>query len=158
LAISNAKAKAQTVADRFPDDCIVAADTIVCFRGKVFGKPQNLERAREMLRAFSGQVHEVITGVCLARGKQLCVFADVSWVKFRPLTEEILTAYFKRVDPLDKAGSYAIQEDEGALVEKYEGSLENIIGLPVHRVEQALHQHFLGAPLPAAVGRARGGG
>lgn len=142
LAASNAQAKAREVADRFPGQCVIGADTIVCLDGQTYGKPRDLEAARIMLATFSGRVHEVLTGVCIARDRQICEFVEVSWVKFRPLTDEMIFAYFQRVDPLDKAGSYAIQEDDGALVEKYEGSLENIIGLPVHRVEEALRLHF----------------
>ncbi|HEY5792373.1 MAG TPA: Maf family protein [Chthoniobacterales bacterium] len=143
LALSNAKAKALDVAGRFPGDCVIGADTIVCLDGRVYGKPRDLEHARAMLTALSGRVHEVMTGVCLVRNRQLCGFVDVSWVKFHPLTDEMIFAYFQRVNPLDKAGAYAIQEDQGALVAKYEGALENIIGLPILRVEAALRQHFL---------------
>lgn len=142
LAASNAQAKAREVADRFPGRCVIGADTIVCLDGKTYGKPRDLAAARTMLTTFSGRVHEVLTGVCIVRDRQLCEFVETSWVKFRPLTDEMISAYFQRVDPLDKAGAYAIQEDNGALIEKFEGSLENVIGLPVHRVEEAIRRHF----------------
>ena len=125
LALSNAKAKALDIADRFPNHCVIGADTIVCLDGKVFGKPNDLEHAKAMLSTFSGRVHEVMTGVCLVKNSRLVGFVDVSWVKFHPLTDEMIFNYFQRVNPLDKAGSYAAQEDQGALIAKYEGSLEN---------------------------------
>jgi septum formation protein len=67
-------------------------------------------------------------------------------VAFRPLDEAIIEAYLADIDPLDKAGSYAAQEDRGRLIEQIEGSMENVIGLPVARVLSAIETHFTESP------------
>ncbi|HEY5740982.1 MAG TPA: nucleoside triphosphate pyrophosphatase [Terrimicrobiaceae bacterium] len=145
LCRMNAELKAFEVASRFPSSIVLGADTVVSLEGRIFGKPVTFSEAREMLEALCGNVHEVLTGVCLVQRNEgkLCRFVEVTRVKFRPRWEVDLEKYLESIHPLDKAGGYAAQEDYGRLIECVEGSMSNVIGLPVERVLAALHRHFL---------------
>jgi septum formation protein len=144
LCLLNAQLKATEVASRFPDRIVVGADTIVSFEGRIFGKPHDVAEARAMLEQLCGRIHEVLTGVCLVHRRQgkLCRFTDSTRVKFRPRREVDLDGYLWSIYPLDKAGAYAAQEDRGRLIECVEGSMSNVIGLPVERVMMALNERF----------------
>ena len=118
-----------------PDELIITADTIVWLDGKVMGKPRDAEEAREMLRALSGQTHQVITGVCLTTQVYQKAFATMTDVTFATLSEEEITYYVERYSPMDKAGSYGIQEWIGFIgVESISGSYFNVMGLPIQRL------------------------
>ena len=118
-----------------PDELIITADTIVWLDGKVMGKPRDAEEAREMLRALSGQTHQVITGVCLTTPTYQKAFATMTDVTFATLSEEEITYYVDRYSPMDKAGSYGIQEWIGFIgVESISGSYFNVMGLPIQRL------------------------
>lgn len=144
LVIANAELKALSVATSTPGDLVLGADTIVVLEGEILGKPRDLTHAGEMLARLGGRVHEVLTGVCILRGGTLsrCSFVDSTRVAFRSLDAETIAAYLADIDPLDKAGAYAAQEDKGRLIERIEGSMENVIGLPVARVLEAIETHF----------------
>lgn len=144
LVVENASRKAVRVAASLQGDLVLGADTVVVLEGEILGKPRGLAHAAEMLGRLSGRVHEVLTGVCLLRGGALniCRFAESTRVAFRPLDDAMIRSYLADIDPLDKAGSYAAQEDRGRLIELIEGSMENVIGLPVARVKEAIGQHF----------------
>jgi septum formation protein len=144
LCVINAKRKAMEVARMFPDRLVLGADTIVAFEGSIFGKPGDLREARGMLERLCGRTHEVLTGVCLIQKsrRKLCSFIESTRVKFRPRQDVDLEEYLRTVKPLDKAGGYAAQEDEGRLIEQVEGSMSNVIGLPVDRVLAALDRYF----------------
>lgn len=143
-AASTARHKAEAVVELFPNDVVLAADTVVTLEGVVYGKPADHAEATAMLRTLSGKIHEVITAVCFlhANGNRQLSFEDFTRVKFRTLTDPDIAAYFEAVNPLDKAGGYAAQEDGGRLIEKIEGSLTNVIGLPMERVLEAIRRHF----------------
>lgn len=149
LCLFNARLKATEVASRFPHRIVLGADTVVSLEGCIFGKPVDLAEARAMLERLCGRIHEVLTGVCLVhKGHgRVCRFAESTRVKFRSRQEVDLDAYLQSIDPLDKAGGYAAQEDEGRLIECIEGSMSNVIGLPVERVLAALNEHFRPAPI-----------
>ena len=118
-----------------PDELIITADTIVWLDGKVMGKPRDAEEAREMLRALSGQTHQVITGVCLTTPTYQKAFATLTDVTFATLSEKEITYYVDRYSPMDKAGSYGIQEWIGFIgVESISGSYFNVMGLPIQRL------------------------
>ena len=118
-----------------PDELIITADTIVWLDGKVMGKPRDAEEAREMLRALSGQTHQVITGVCLTTPTYQKAFATLTDVTFATLSEEEIAYYVDRYSPMDKAGSYGIQEWIGFIgVESISGSYFNVMGLPIQRL------------------------
>ena len=144
LCLLNAQLKATEVAGRFPDRIVLGADTVVSFHGRIFGKPRDTAEARAMLEELCGRIHEVLTGVCLVQRRhgKLCRFTDSTRVKFRARREVDLDDYLRSINPLDKAGAYAAQEDQGRLIECVEGSMSNVIGLPVERVVIALRERF----------------
>ena len=117
------------------DELIITADTIVWLDGEVMGKPVDDEDARRMLRALSGKTHQVITGVCLMTLDSQKAFATVTDVTFCHLSEEEIDYYVERYRPMDKAGSYGIQEWIGFVgVESISGSYFNVMGLPIQRL------------------------
>ena len=111
---------------------ILAADTIVWFNNRIYGKPRDLEEAKEFLRELSGQTHVVFTGVAFRAedGTERTVCVE-SHVTFRALSEEMIEVYVARVHPTDRAGAYDIDESGDLIVASYAGSYENIMGLPV---------------------------
>lgn len=136
----NAYRKARVVAKRFPDALILGADTEVCLGRRVFGKPSDRRDAERMMEELEGHTHQVITGVCLIhlRHHHQRAFAEVTRVTFKPLGTEEIVAYLDHIDPLDKAGAYAIQEHGEMIVERTEGSFSNVVGLPVERLREEL--------------------
>jgi septum formation protein len=131
-----AKLKAQAIARQQPDRIVLGADTTVVLDHHVLGKPIDLADARRMLQILSGRTHEVLTGCCLVR--QDPPFKK-SWlastlVTFRSFNDTTIDAYFSLVNPLDKAGAYGIQEHGDMLVERIDGFLSTVIGLPVEEV------------------------
>ena len=113
-------------------DRVLSADTIVWFNGRIYGKPKDLDEAKEYLRELSGNVHTVFTGVAY-NGDVRVVKSDV---KFRNLSEAMIDEYVARVKPTDRAGAYDIDESGNLIVESYTGSYENIMGLPVEPLKE----------------------
>lgn len=144
LCLINAESKALEVASRFPSQIVLGADTVVALDNRTFGKPRDLEEARTMLETLCGRVHEVLTGVCLMHRdtNKMCRFVESTRVKFRSRDAVDLDAYLASINPLDKAGAYSAQEDDGRLIEQLEGLMSNVVGLPVERVQSALQEHF----------------
>ncbi len=119
---------------------VVGADTVVSFNGEIMGKPMNRTDAKRMITALSGNVHQVYTGVCVlstADGSATSR-SDVTHVTFRKLSEQEIDAYVATGECDDKAGAYAIQGIGGALVEKTEGDLNNVIGFPLWLFEEMI--------------------
>jgi len=141
LAMENARRKATAVAPLHPNEIVIAADTVVSMDGIFFGKPANEEAAVEMLRRLNGRKHEVVTGVVVS-GCVSIEFSESTRVTFRTLTDEDLRDYVRDIHPLDKAGSYAAQNDNGRIIKGIEGSLSNVIGLPIERLEDELATAF----------------
>ena len=138
LYISREKAAAyrELMAD---DELVITADTIVWLDGRVLGKPKDEADACRMLRALSGRVHEVMTGVTLTTRFLQRSFAVTSRVEFATLTEEEIDYYVEHYRPLDKAGAYGVQEWIGFIgVRSLDGSYFNVMGLPVQRLYQEL--------------------
>lgn len=148
LVITNAELKALSVASTLRGDLVLGADTIVVLDQEILGKPRDLDHATAMLTQLSGRIHEVLTGVCLLRGGAAtrCSFVESTRVRFRPLDAATICDYLASIHPLDKAGAYAAQEDQGRLIESIEGPLDNVIGLPVARVIAAIATHFSESP------------
>lgn len=140
LCAANATLKAREVQAKHPDAVVLGADTLVGLQGSVLGKPRDIVEAVCMLERLSGRVHEVCTGVCVRDGEEEHAFFEVTWVQFQKFGEEVIKEYTQRVDVMDKAGAYAIQEHGEMLVEKVEGSYENVVGLPVARVAAELER------------------
>lgn len=135
----NAEAKAIEVSRRHPDALVLGADTAIIFAGQLLGKPADLTAAHAMLRAFSGRSHRVITAIALASGGQLeTSWSEVAEVRFRHLTDADITAYLRAVNVLDKAGSYAIQEQGERLISGFTGDQNTIIGLPLEKLRAEL--------------------
>ncbi len=136
----NAYRKARVIAKKFPDALVLGADTLVAIEDTLLGKPANLEDACRMLGQLQGRTHRVVTGVCLVhlRGHRQKLFADTTEVTFWPLTLDQIRDYLARINPLDKAGAYAIQEQGDRLVETISGSFSNVVGLPVERLRAEL--------------------
>jgi septum formation protein len=142
LCLANARLKARAVAAQHPDRHVLAADTVVTLDNATLGKPPSRETARRMLELLAGKTHEVLTGVRLESGNHAVEFIESTKVCFRPANAIDFDAYLARINPLDKAGAYAAQEDDGALIESIEGSFSNVVGLPVERLIETLHTHF----------------
>ena len=139
LCETNAALKAAAVAMVRPEATVIGADTLVFIDDVPLGKPLNMEEARAMLRRLSGRVHQVCTGVCLIQpGGERRLFHEITEVTFQELNEGLIEDYLSRVNPLDKAGSYGIQECGELIISGISGSYENVMGLPVDKVIQAL--------------------
>jgi septum formation protein len=138
ITIANATRKALAVARSRPDATVLAADTLVAVQGEIIGKPSDHDNAREILRRLSGRTHEVCTAVFISAARRFACFTEISRVEFRPLSDRAINAYLKRINPLDKAGAYAAQEDRGELIASIEGSVSNVVGLPTEQTMQAL--------------------
>ncbi|MGO9526257.1 MAG: Maf family protein [Verrucomicrobiia bacterium] len=142
VAMQNAQRKARAIAGRHPHSMVIGADTIVVLDGKIFGKPRDRDDARRMLGQLAGRRHEVITGVCLVHRSldTELVFADTTRVWMRPLLPAQIAEYHDKIDPLDKAGAYAIQEHGEGIVERIEGSYNNVMGFPTERLQATLER------------------
>ncbi|HPX93055.1 MAG TPA: nucleoside triphosphate pyrophosphatase [Bacillota bacterium] len=144
LAERLALAKARAVLPSYPEDLILAADTIVTLDGALFGKPKDRAEARKMLRTLAGQTHRVDTGVALISSLKEEVFSTRSEVTFRPLSsviEALIDDYVRTDLPLDKAGGYGIQELGGLLIERIEGDFFSVMGLPIGLVYERLQAY-----------------
>lgn len=132
LSRLKSEAYPQVLAD---GDILLTADTVVVAEERILGKPADKDDAFAMLRMLSGREHEVITGVTLRSTKQTKSFSAHSKVRFRQLSDEEIAYYIETYSPMDKAGSYGIQEWIGYVgIEGIEGSFFNVMGLPIQRV------------------------
>ncbi len=135
--------------DAYPDellegDILLTADTTVVMEGRVFGKPADRAEAIEMIAELSGRSHTVITGVTIRSRGSLKQFATHTHVWFRELSREEIEYYVDNFKPMDKAGSYGIQEWIGFVaIEKIDGSFYNVMGLPIQRLYVELDK-FIG--------------
>ncbi len=135
-----ARAKAGAVAARERGEVVLAADTTVVLRGRLFGKPATPDEAAEMLRRLEGRKHQVMTAVAVAQDGRVEHALDVTDVTFRPLSEAQIAAYVATGEPIDKAGGYAIQGKGAALVEGIRGDFFGVMGLPLRLVLQLLER------------------
>lgn len=136
-----ADAKAELVAARAVGPAIViAADTVVCLDGRIFGKPRSSDDARQMLDRLSGRTHTVLTGVTLIRlpDTERRSFVETTLVHFNELPDEEISRYLASDEPRDKAGAYAIQGRGGRYIPRIEGCYFNVVGLPLAHVTRAL--------------------
>lgn len=129
-----AKLKATPFKNLQENDILITSDTIVWFKGKALEKPKNLDDAKEMLSKLSGKKHQVYTSICLTSKTKQKVFSAKTTVYFKKLSSEEINYYVNNYQPLDKAGSYGIQEWLGLIgIKKIIGSYYNIVGFPVHK-------------------------
>lgn len=124
------------------DSVVLAADTVVVLHNKILGKPHSKEEAFKMLKELSGATHSVVTSTCAINTKtnRAALLSTTSYVRFNELTDYMINYYIDTYNPLDKAGSYGIQELPPNFVDKYEGSFENIVGLAPEAVKAVLEQ------------------
>ena len=136
--LENAMRKAEAVAKLNPQALVIGADTVIRFEGETIGKPAGLEDAKRILARLSGRTHDVATGVCVrcVEADILVRFEEATHVTFRTLTPDAIDKYVRDVNVLDKAGAYAIQEHGEDIIESIDGSLTNVIGLPVERLKE----------------------
>ena len=129
--------KALWVAERVSKGVILAADTIVVHKGEILGKPTGWKDARAMLEKLSGDTHDVITGIVLLDmegTKKQVLDHCITKVQFKELTKETIDNYVATGEPMDKAGSYAIQGYGAVLVEEIQGDYFNVVGLPISKL------------------------
>lgn len=142
LARFLSRKKAESVAAKYRNALIIAADTFLLFEGRLLGKPRDERDARKMLTRLNGRSHSVITGFTVVdTGKRKSLSESVETkVWFRRLTAKEISSYVASGEPLDKAGAYGIQGLGALLVEKIEGDYFNVMGLPIGALAQALKE------------------
>ncbi len=143
-AASNAMLKASEVAARFPGSAVLGADTIVVLDDEILGKPSDESHAIEMLTSLCGRRHTVITACCLlgvTGGEVMFDSATDVWLDAQDA--RVIRAYVKSGEPLDKAGSYAVQGGGAFMVSRLEGSYTNVVGLPMEKVIPVLLEHHV---------------
>jgi septum formation protein len=143
MVLKNAELKADALAGGRADALVLGSDTTVAIDGSVLSKPADLIEAKSMLRRLSGRTHLVYTAVALrwVDGGFSEAFVERSEVRFNVLTDEKIDAYFQMVNPLDKAGSYGIQEGRELIIDSVRGSVENVMGLPIQALELKFAEH-----------------
>ena len=133
--------KAQDIAEKHPNSLVIGADTIVVLDNEIIGKPTDEEDSKLMLKKLSGRTHAVITGVSLVWQDKniLDIFNEKTDVTFQELTDEQIQYYVKYYHPLDKAGSYGIQDWFAVCVKKIDGCFYNVMGMPLSK----FYSHFM---------------
>ncbi len=124
------------------DKVVIGADTVVVLDNKILGKPKDKQGAFDMLKSLSGRTHFVVTSICGINTKtnRAALLSTTSYVRFKELSDEQIHYYIDNFNPLDKAGSYGIQELPPDFLDKYEGSFENIVGLDSEAVKSVIQQ------------------
>ncbi|XHR28133.1 MAG: Maf family protein [Chthoniobacteraceae bacterium] len=143
ITLFNAQQKALHISKKNPSEIVVGVDTLVALDGASLGKPADMEAAFEMISRLNGRIHEVYTAVWAERATPATsrALVEMSRVKFRTLDEAGLRRYLARINPLDKAGAYAAQDDsDESIVETIEGSRTNVIGLPMEALGRMLRE------------------
>ena len=144
LCETNAGAKAEPIAELHPECLVIAADTLVYLEDELFGKPTHVDDAARMLTRLQGRTHQVATGVSLIYHNDEInkAFSVITNVTFLPLGKGQIDEYLAEIDPLDKAGGYAIQQDKHKIIKRVSGSVSNVVGLPVERLKEELNHLF----------------
>lgn len=133
-----ARTKAQAVASWHPTDVVLAADTIVVVDNQILGKPVDREDAKRILRLLSGKTHQVMTSVCVCRQDDVHQFTETTNVTFAKLDEDLIATYVASGECDDKSGAYAVQGIGAMFIEKVEGSVSSVVGLPICQVRKVL--------------------
>lgn len=140
---ANAKRKCMAVAEKTEVPALViAADTLVFLDEQVLSKPVNLEDARRMLHLLSGNTHQVVTGLAVydSTRQELVQGSESTDVTFRPLSSEEIGRFVETVRPLDRAGAYTVDGPGSLLVSRYDGCYQNVLGLPIVRLDKLLRR------------------
>ncbi len=140
LPLRNAELKALATARLEPESLVLGADTVIVSAGAAVGKPRDIDDARRILKNLSGGTHQVITAVALIRLSDDVrrIWSESTAVTFKPFDDATIEAYLARVNVLDKAGAYALQEYPEMLVESVSGDVDNVVGLPLSGVSREL--------------------
>ncbi len=138
MACALAESKCDEVFEKYPDATVIGCDTIVVFGKEVLGKPKNRDDAAATLKRLSGNTHYVITAVCVQNKYKKLTEYERTEVKFNVLSDEFIKIYVDSGSPLDKAGSYGIQD--GGLVKEYYGNYTNVVGLPIQLTKKLLEK------------------
>lgn len=142
LTALNAKLKGDAVFAENPEAVVIAADTLVLLGEKVFGKPESKEEAVQMLSELNGNTHQVFTAVAISSAEHQHEFAVATHVHFKNLSEEERNNYHALIEPMDKAGAYAAQDYGDLIIESIEGSMTNVIGLPMDELAKVLATRY----------------
>jgi len=139
---ANARGKALQVSEGLHEGIVIGADTVVVHNGRVLGKPASMDEALHFLQMLNGDTHEVLSGVCIhnIHGGHMLVETEKTIVTFRKLNAHEIESYLQRINPLDKAGAYAIQGYGSLIVERITGCYYNVVGFPLARIETMLSQ------------------
>lgn len=143
MVLRLAKDKAAKVAGGHPGRWVLASDTTVALDGKPIGKPTSASDAKKTLKRLQGKKHQVYTAICLQNGNKRFALADTTDVVFRKMTDKEIAWYVKTGEPMDKAGSYAIQGIGGLFIKEIKGSYSNVMGLPVEKTVDLLRKSGL---------------
>ncbi len=139
-----ARKKAEAFRAEMENQIILTADTIVVVDNEILNKPKDTTEATEMLKKLSSRQHQVITGVCIMTTEHTETFIDIAQVFFRELTDFEIDYYIKTCKPFDKAGAYGVQDFIGMVgIPRMEGSYFTVMGLPVHKVYEALKKFMV---------------
>lgn len=133
-----ARLKACDIAEKYPDDTVIGADTMVFIGGKPLGKPKDMADAVRMLKLLSGNIHKVITGCAVCEKGACRSFSAVTEVTFYELSNAEISAYADTPEPYDKAGGYGIQSTGTLFVKEIKGDYFNVVGLPVAALKRFL--------------------
>ena len=140
IPILNARLKGDEIAKQFPNDIVIAADTVVEFNNRLFNKPIDDDDAVNMLEKLSGNEHRVVTSVSIQQRNinYFQLFSEISRVQFLNFGRDTIAEYMKKVHVMDKAGSYAVQEHGSMIIKEIIGSVTNVMGLPIEKLTEAL--------------------
>ena len=135
-----AEIKANDISQHYPNNLVIGSDTIVVLDDQIMGKPDDKAQAQNMLETLSGKTHHVYTGVCLKWAERNIhhLFAEITTVTFRELSEADINHYIESCPPYDKAGSYGIQDWSAVFVKEIKGCYDNVVGFPISRFYQEL--------------------
>ncbi len=138
--------KAKSVSELVEEAIVIAADTVVVYDDQILGKPGNERNAKNMLKSLSSNHHQVITGVAVlnSQNKESHVDYNITDVKMMAMSENEIDSYIQTGEPMDKAGSYAIQGYGGLFVEEIKGSYHSVMGLPIHQLAKLLDKFNYG--------------
>lgn len=128
------KMKAYSVFSKYPNDSVLACDTVVIIDDELLGKPKTKEEAFKMLKKLSGKKHVVISGYTFVSKEKEVTRTVRTYVYFNNLSDDLINRYIESGSPMDKAGAYGIQDEEFDLVSHIEGDFDNVIGLPVEDI------------------------
>ena len=135
-----AELKANDISQHYPNNLVIGSDTIVVLDNNIMGKPEDKTMAQNMLKTLSGKTHHVYTGVCLKWADKNIhhLFAEITMVTFRELSEADINHYIESCPPYDKAGSYGIQDWSAVFVKEIKGCYDNVVGFPISRFYEEL--------------------